>query len=132
MLDKTVNSALLNLRAQIIRGKLDGLGHVEALLVARGVSLPAVPRKRPADTFKRLSLRLLIMEGLRCGPVRSAMLIEQVMAKQPDVSRIDATHRVHNVLWKMKVAGLVVRDGRLWKLSSKSVTVENRPLLSLA
>ena len=117
MLDKTITSALLNLRAQIIRNKMDGLEHVEALLVARSVGLPAVPRKRLASAFKRLSLRLLIVERLRTGPVRSALLIEQVMAKKPSVSRIDATHRVHNVLWKMKVAGLVVRDGRLWRLA---------------
>ena len=117
MLDKTITSALLNLRAQIIRGKMEGLEHVEALLVARGVGLPAVPRKRPADTFRRSSLRWLILAGLRGGPVRSALLIDQVMAKQPSVLRIDATHRVHNVLWKMKVAGLVVRDGRLWRLA---------------
>ena len=117
MLDKTITSALLNLRAQIIRDKRDGLGHVEALLVARGVGLPAVPRQRPADTFRRSRLRRLILDGLRGGPVRSALLIEQVMAKQPSVLRIDATHRVHNVLWKMKVSGLVVREGRLWRLA---------------
>jgi hypothetical protein len=37
MLDKTITSALLHLRAQIIRDRLDGLGHVNALLVQRGI-----------------------------------------------------------------------------------------------
>ena len=116
MLDKTITSALLTLRAKIIRGKLDGLDHVEALLLARGAGLPPVPRKQPDDRFRRSGLRLLIMDGLRCGPVRSAVLIDAVMQKQADMSRIDATHRVHNALWKMKVASLVARDGGVWRL----------------
>ena len=41
MLDKTITSALLNLRAQIIRHKLEGIKHVEALLIARSVTLPS-------------------------------------------------------------------------------------------
>jgi len=47
MQDKSINGALLALRKQIIRGDLDGLAHVEALLVLRGADLPAVlPAKR--------------------------------------------------------------------------------------
>ena len=37
MLDKTIDSALLKLRRQIIRGGLDGLDHFNALLVQRGI-----------------------------------------------------------------------------------------------
>lgn len=117
MLDKTITSALLQLRAQIIRGSLDGLEHVEALLRARGVDLPRVPRQQPKDRFRKSGLRLLILGGLRRGPVQSAVLIEQVMSRQPDLTRTAAMHRVHNALWKMKGSGVVARDGRLWRLA---------------
>jgi hypothetical protein len=43
MLDKTIDSALLNLRRQIIQGNLDGLGHVEAFLAQRGLDPSALP-----------------------------------------------------------------------------------------
>ena len=56
MLDKTITSALLQLRAQIIRGRLDGLAHVQALLLARGVDLAGhyVARAYPAKTWAQL------------------------------------------------------------------------------
>jgi hypothetical protein len=47
MQDKAIDSALLNLRKQIMRGGGDGLEHVEARLGLRGVDMPAVlPAKR--------------------------------------------------------------------------------------
>ena len=47
MQDKSINGALIKLRAQIIRGGLNGLVQVEALLIARGIDLPRVPRAMP-------------------------------------------------------------------------------------
>ena len=48
MSERSINSALLALRKQLIRGDGLGLEHVEALLVMRGVALPCVlPAKRP-------------------------------------------------------------------------------------
>lgn len=49
MLDKPIDSALLNLRRHIIRGNPDGLDHVEALLVHRGIDPAAhhVPLPMP-------------------------------------------------------------------------------------
>lgn len=123
MLDKTITNALLQLRAHIVRGNLDGREHVEALLIARGVVLPHVPRPMPADRFRKSGLRLLLMDGLRGGPARSAVLIDMVMQRQPDLSRTDAMHRVHNVLWKMLAAGTVAKGDRdhigqhVWRLS---------------
>ena len=38
MLDKTITNALIALRRQIIRGNLDRLDHVNALLAARGIA----------------------------------------------------------------------------------------------
>ena len=44
-MDKSIDRALLAPRKKIIRGNLDGLDHVEALLAMRGVDMPEV---RPA------------------------------------------------------------------------------------
>ncbi|MES2843723.1 MAG: hypothetical protein V4804_17035 [Pseudomonadota bacterium] len=74
MLDKTITNALLALRAQIVRERLGGLNHVEALLVARGVELAAHPvrRKIPADSCKQREVKLIVAEALRDGPKRTS------------------------------------------------------------
>ena len=46
MIDKTITNALIELRKQIIRGRLDILAHVDALLMARGVD-PAMQHCGP-------------------------------------------------------------------------------------
>jgi|TARA_B110000908_G_C10234647_1_gene442613 hypothetical protein len=54
---KTINSALLALRKQIIRANGDGMDHVEAMLVIRGVHMPAIlPAKLP-DVADKGSMR---------------------------------------------------------------------------
>ena len=68
MQDKTITNALLRLRAQIIRGKLDGLDHVEALLVARGVDLPHVHEPHATNSLPRPGMTRLLVDALRDGP----------------------------------------------------------------
>lgn len=52
MLDKTIDSALLNLRRDLIRGGDEGLAHVEALLRLRGVVPGPDARARKPDAAK--------------------------------------------------------------------------------
>jgi len=81
MQDKSVNSALLALRKQIIRGDLDGLAHVEALLAMRGVAMPAVlPAKRP-DVVRRGHMAVMIPNALRDGP--KAFLLVRIQRFEP-------------------------------------------------
>ena len=65
MLDKSITSALLALRAQIIRGNLDGLDNVEALLVQRGIDPAAhhVPRPIPRDSCKLRDSGGIVSDG---------------------------------------------------------------------
>ena len=114
MLDKTITSALLNLRAQIIRGKSDGLEHVEALLVARGVDPAAqhVPRKANA-AFRHSELRQIIFAALREGPQSSRAIADRVQASSLHLTTFRARHKVHRAIWKMKDMGLVAKDGAL-------------------
>ena len=118
MMDKTVNSTLLALRAQIIREKRDGLAHVNALLIARGVD-PArhiVRAKRKEDVAGRGIMRLMVLDALRDGPRCLASVTVSVAAKRQDISSEAARKRTALVLSKLKVGGIVGRDGRLWGL----------------
>ena len=68
MQDKSINGALLALRKQIIRGDLDGLAHVEALLAMRGVPMPAVLPAKRRDVARKGHMAAMILEALRHGP----------------------------------------------------------------
>ncbi|HHX90616.1 MAG TPA: hypothetical protein GX700_12795 [Paracoccus sp.] len=67
MLDKSIDGALLALRKQIIRESGEGLAHVEALCLMRGVDMPAVLPARRADVARKGMMRLIILDGIRKG-----------------------------------------------------------------
>ncbi len=119
MQDKTITNALLELRKQIIRGNLEGLDHVNALLVARGID-PAklrVGAKRKPDRARQGIMRLMVMEALRSGPKRYAEISALVAPRRPEITP-EATHkRTAQALDRMQQAGLVKREGRLWGLA---------------
>ena len=119
MLDKTITSALLNLRAQIIRGKLDGLEHVSALLVARGVD-PAthiVRAKRKGDAARRGIMRMMVLEAMRTGPMRYTEIAAIVAVRRIDIGPDAIRQRTAQVLVKLQITGAVTREGRLWSIS---------------
>ena len=117
MQDKSIDGALLALRKTIIRGKLDGLAHVEALLVLRAVHMPAVlPAKKP-DVAKCGQMSRLVRETLRGGPMTTREISAIVAAARPEISPEVAHRRTEQVLCNMKFAGALVRDGRLWGLA---------------
>ncbi len=117
MLDKTITSALLQLRAQIIRGRLDGLDHVEALLRARGVALPHVPKPHATTSLPRMAMMRLLVEALRDGPKGGPAIAAYVAAHQPAISYRQAQRRIHQGLARMVANGFAVRDGKAWRLS---------------
>ena len=117
MLDKTITSALLNLRAQIIRGKMDGLGHVEALLAARGVDLPHVPKPHASNSLPRLAMMRLLVEALGDGPKGGVAAARYVAEHQPDISYREAQRRIHQGLARAVAHGYAVRDENVWRLA---------------
>ena len=70
MLDKSVDGALLALRKNIIRSKLDRLEHVEALLAMRGVDMSRVLPAKKSCVAGRGHSRAWILDALRDGPKR--------------------------------------------------------------
>jgi hypothetical protein len=116
MLDKTIDSALVNLRKQIIRGSLDGLPHVEALLILRGLD-PAsqhVTKPRPDNLLARRAMGALILDCLRDGQKRGRDVAAYVAAHEPSVTYTQAMRRVYQGLHRLHKHGMVTREGRLW------------------
>jgi hypothetical protein len=118
MLDKTITSALLNLRASIIREGRDGLDHVEALLVARGVNPAAqhVRRKIPLDSCAQREVKAMVLAVLKDGPKRSRDVGDYFMMRKPGILRDRAMKRVYRAIYKMRDRGLLVTDGLVWRL----------------
>lgn len=114
MLDKTITSALLNLRAQIIRGKLDCLDHVEALLVARDIDLAA--QHVPQQIAQRRDTSRLALNALRDGPKRAKEVAHHVMAATGMPER-QAKAIMYQAVYNLHRRGLVKREGRLWTLA---------------
>ncbi len=107
--DESINISLYYLRAQIIRGPLDGLEHVEALMKLRGLDLEAlpVPEKRNRR-FRKGQLRQAILDELRKGPRTSRQIAEAIGH--------DRNNFAHT-LQTLKARGVVRLEGRVWKLA---------------
>ena len=119
MLDKSINGALIKLRAQIIMGGLDGLVHVEALLVARGVGLPRVPRPLASNTMPRRAMSALLTQALREGPKGGVALAAYVAEHQTSISYKQAQRRVHQTMTRLVQHGVAVRNGKGWRLAGR-------------
>ena len=116
MQDKTINNALLSLRKQIIRGNGDGLAHVEALLVQRGVSMPRVLPPRRKGVAKCGHMTLWVSEALNGGPKPLREVVTHIAMRRPDITADQAYGCTVRVLVKLKAKGLVARTDKLWRL----------------
>ena len=116
MQDKSIDGALLALRKAIIRGNLDGLAHVEAMLILRGVHMPAVLPAKKVDVAKRGQMTRLVLGALRDGRRTTREVSGIVAIARPEISTEEAHRRTEVALCNMKYRGEVVRDGQLWGL----------------
>ncbi len=120
MQDKSINGALLALRKQIIRGKLDGLANVEALMAMRGADLPRVMPAKRKDVARKGHMTALVLEVLRDGSCHIQQVNEFVASKRPELNGKDLHKRTRNTLDRLRRKGLVVQDfgpdGCLWRL----------------
>ena len=116
MQDRSIDSALIELRAQIIRGGLDGLVHVEALLIKRGVGLPRVPQPLAQNSMPRRGMAVMLTQALSEGPKNGVALAAYVAEHQPAISYREAQRRVHQAMTRLVAHGVAVRDGKGWRL----------------
>jgi len=115
MQDKTIDNALLALRKQIIRAGGKGLNHVEVLLRQRGADMPRVMPPKRQDAAKRGHMRLLVLEALIDGPKPLTGIAEYVSARRPEIDYSVAYTRCGQCLAKLRNAGRVRREGRMWR-----------------
>ena len=114
MKDITINNALLALRKQMILGDDNGRDKVEALLKMRGVRLPRVFRPRAGDAMRRGHMAHIIREALSSRPMTRKELVAHIAAKRPDVPHERLYWRTASALNKLRVKGMVRREGRVW------------------
>jgi hypothetical protein len=117
MQDKSINGALLALRKRIVRGDLDGLAHVEALLVLRGVAMPAVLPPKRQDAARRNHMALLVLDAIRAGHDTQQAVTAYVAERRPEINRDAAYKRSGLCLARLLRKGLVRREGRVWTLA---------------
>ena len=116
MLDKTIDSALLNLRRDLIRSGGDGLEHVEALLGLRGVAMTETRYRKP-DHSPRGLMTQLVLGALRDGPKTQSQISVRVLEVRPELTPVEARIRCGQTLARLKGKGLVGREGRVWRLA---------------
>jgi hypothetical protein len=117
MQDRSINSALVALRKQIIRGNGAGLDHIEALMALRGVELRPVLPPRSKDAARRGHMAAMVVSALReNGPQTARDVTEYVAKRRPEIAHADAHKRAAMALSNLKIKGLVRRYGRLWLL----------------
>ena len=114
MQDQTINNALLALRKQIIRGNGEGIAHVEALLLSRGVHMPRVMPSKRLDVARKGQMRRIIIEALSDGPKPLREIVAYVERNRPEIPPRAAYVRTTQVLAKMKQDGTIKLHHRMW------------------
>jgi hypothetical protein len=121
MQDKSIDGALLALRKQIVRGDGEGLAHVEALLVLRGVHMPAVLPAKRKDVARRGHMAIWVMRALRVGPLPFRAVVAYVAMQRPELGIEAVRSRTGQAPYKLKYSGHVAQyfgpDGCLWRLA---------------
>lgn len=108
---------LNHVRQEIIRDDLDGLEHVEALLRLRGVDPETLdtPHKWP-KAFAQNELRRAIRRVLADGPKTSPEIARAIADEREGLSYDRVRRSVNDALYKMKLAGLLAHEGRVWSM----------------
>jgi len=114
MSDETITIALAQLRAKIIRERLDGLEHVEALLKLRGYELRPVPRKNRVS-YRRNGLRRYVVHLLKDGPKTHGEIVAALQLR--GLGKRSAADQAKGVMTSLREIGWVEERGRVWRLA---------------
>ena len=116
MQDRTIDNALLALH----KAGGDQADLARQLLRMRGIEPPRLV-SRCSDPFRRNQMRAAIFDALRDGPKTGPEIVRHVMRYRDKWAFKDAQRRVSTALTKMKLAGQVRREGRVW-LAARPLT----------
>lgn len=110
MQDKTINNALLALRRE--GGEAQVLA--ERLLAMRGVNYLPRMIQNPAT---RSQMKRMILAALSDRPMNRRQMMAHVASLRPELTLEQLHRRTDTALWRLHVAGLVRREGGVWKLA---------------
>ncbi len=118
MQDRTINAALLLLRARITRSDGAGREHVKALLILRRVPLPPVwPGKHP-DAASHAHMKRLLLAALRDGQKTRGELATLLTAERPALEWMTLADRTDKALRALRLGGLAVQGERMWRMAA--------------
>jgi len=109
MQDRTIENALMTLHNA--GGEQADLAR--QLLRMRGIEPPRLV-SRCSDPFRRNQMRAAIFDALKDGPKTGPEIVRHVMHYRDGWAFKDAQGRVSTALTKMKLAGMVRREGWMW------------------
>lgn len=121
MQDKSIDNALLALRKNLIRTGGAGLEHVEALLALRGVAMPVVSPINRVDAASPGHMQRVVIAALRDGGLTMPDLTRKVLLRRPELDWTSAYQRTGQCLARLKQAGRVDRNGRVWALPARNL-----------
>lgn len=67
--------------------------------------------------MQRGGARRFVLSCLRERPMTCAQMASRLQAQKPDMTRKSALNRCHCALLRLEEKGLVVREGRVWRLA---------------
>ena len=107
MQDRTINNAL---RALYRQGGDQGQ-IAQTLLIARNVPIPRMGQNQP---FRRGQIKAIVLAVLADGPKTTGQIGCEVAKLRPTLTPKQATQRAYMALERLRVAGVVIQDRRLW------------------
>lgn len=114
--EDTIVSVLHFLLQEAAREDFDTLPHIDAILASRGIDPETLqtPRKTP-KVFSKGELQRKVIEALR-EPTSGPEIVRAIDSPLPYK---ETYRRVYIVLHRLKGRGIVVREGRVWRLAPK-------------
>lgn len=109
MQDRTINNALIALH----KAGGDQAELARAILRLRGVEPPRLI-EREAPVAKRGAMKLMVQDALMDGPKTRRQIVANIAPLRPDVPPERLYWRVDAALAKLRYAGKVRRERRVW------------------
>ena len=104
MQERSIIGVLCHMRSEIIREKLEGLDHVEALMRLRGFD-PAsqhVRHKQRQNRFRQSQIKRAVIAALKDGPLTGRDMAARIHTQRPDLTYKEVYDRQYQALARMK------------------------------
>lgn len=110
MHDRTIYNAL---RA-VVRGVGEREELTKRLLVLRDATFPA---RLHIEAMQRGGAKRFVLMAMQAGDQTVRQMAERLQADRPSMPRKSVHNRCNAALFRLEAKGVVVREGRLWRLT---------------